>query len=98
MLLLQDARILQFRPPEVQGGLDILIDGNRIVRVGRNLAPEFPNARIMKLAGSLVSPGIVCSHNHFYSALARGIMADIKPSTDFVSVLQNLWWRLDRAI
>ena len=98
MLLLKDARILQFMPPEVQAGMDILIEGNKIVRVGRNLAPEFPNARTMELAGNLASPGMVCSHNHFYSALARGILADIKPSTDFVSTLQNLWWRLDRAI
>jgi putative selenium metabolism protein SsnA len=41
---------------------------------------------------------MVCGHNHFYSALARGILARIPPSPDFVSVLQNLWWRLDRAI
>jgi putative selenium metabolism protein SsnA len=98
MLLLKNARILQFQPPEVSDGMDILIDGHKVARVGRNLAPELPGARIMDLAGNLVSPGIVCSHNHFYSALARGILADIKPSADFVSVLQNLWWRLDRAI
>ena len=43
-------------------------------------------------------PGIVCSHNHFYSGLARGIMANIKPCPDFISTLKNLWWRLDRAL
>ncbi len=98
MLLLQDARILQFAPPEVQEGMDILIEGNKVVRIGRNLSSEFANARTMELAGNLVSPGIVCSHSHFYSTLARGILANIKPSADFVSILQNLWWRLDRAI
>ncbi len=98
MLLLKDARILQFVPPQVQEGRDILIEGNKVVRVGRNLTPGFSNARTMDLAGNLVSPGIVCSHNHFYSALARGILADIKPAPDFVSILRNLWWRLDRAI
>jgi putative selenium metabolism protein SsnA len=98
MLLLKGARLLQFLPAEVSEELDILIEGDKIARVGRNLAPEFPKARTLELAGSLVSPGIVCSHNHFYSALARGILAEIKPSTDFVSALQNLWWRLDRAI
>jgi putative selenium metabolism protein SsnA len=98
MLLLKDARLLQFLPPEVREGMDVLIDGNKVVRVGQNLAPDSADARTIDLAGNLLSPGIVCSHNHFYSALARGILADIKPSTDFVSVLQNLWWRLDRAI
>jgi putative selenium metabolism protein SsnA len=98
MLLLKDARILQFVPPEVREGMDILIEGNQIVRVGRNIAPALPKARTIDLAGNLISPGIVCSHNHFYSALARGILAEIRPSADFVSILQNLWWRLDRAI
>ena len=43
-------------------------------------------------------PGLVCGHDHFYSGLSRGIMATIAPCPDFVSTLQNLWWRLDRAI
>ena len=43
-------------------------------------------------------PGLVCSHDHFYSGLSRGIMARIASSTDFVSTLQNLWWRLDKAL
>ncbi|MGA7161788.1 MAG: putative aminohydrolase SsnA, partial [Bacteroidota bacterium] len=49
-------------------------------------------------ANKYLSPGIVCSHNHFYSALARGIQADIKPSQDFIGILKNLWWKLDRAL
>jgi putative selenium metabolism protein SsnA len=98
MILLLNARLLQFSPPELTAGVDVLLDGNRVARVGRKLAAEFPRARTIDLAGDLLGPGLVCGHNHFYSALARGILADIKPSTDFVSVLQNLWWRLDRAI
>ncbi len=43
-------------------------------------------------------PGIVCAHNHFYSGLSRGIMANIAPCPDFISTLKNLWWRLDRAL
>ncbi len=70
MLLLKDARLLQFSPPELREGLDVLIEGNRVARVGRNLAAEFPKVRTIELGGNLLSPGIVCSHNHFYSALA----------------------------
>jgi putative selenium metabolism protein SsnA len=53
---------------------------------------------VIDARGRFVMPGNVCSHNHFYSALARGIIARIPPSPDFVSVLQNLWWRLDLAL
>jgi putative selenium metabolism protein SsnA len=98
MLLLKNATLLQFSPPEKRGGMDVLIDGDRIAEVEAGLAPETADTEIIDLGGDLVSPGIVCSHNHFYSALARGITAEIRPSTDFVTVLQNLWWRLDRAI
>jgi putative selenium metabolism protein SsnA len=98
MLLLKNACVLQFEPPSVEKGLDVLIDGNTIVQVGKAISPKGSNVRILDLGGDILSPGIVCSHNHFYSALARGIMASIKPSTDFVSILQDLWWRLDRAI
>ncbi len=98
MLLLKNSCILQFQPPEVMEGMDILIDSGRIIDVGKNIVADSPDTRAIDLEGKMISSGLVCSHNHFYSALARGIIADIKPSTDFVSILQNLWWRLDRAI
>ncbi len=69
-----------------------------IQAVGPNLAANYPGAEVKDLKGAMVTPGIVCSHNHFYSGLSRGILANIKPSQDFISILINLWWRLDRAI
>ena len=98
MVVLKNACILQFQPPSVKKGMDILIDKGIIADVGKNIAVGNPQTRSLDLGGSLVSPGLVCSHNHFYSVLARGIVADIEQSTDFVSILRNLWWRLDRAI
>jgi len=98
MLLLKNACILQFQPAAVKNGMDILIDGPRIADVGKNIIVDRKDTRTVDLEGKLVSPGLVCGHNHFYSVLARGILAEIKPSTDFVSILQNLWWKLDRAI
>ena len=68
------------------------------MKTGKNLTISNPGAQIIPMDGKLLLPGIVCAHNHFYSALARGITADIAPSTDFVSILHNLWWRLDKAI
>lgn len=98
MILIKNATALEFNPPSVREGVDILIDGGTIQMVGTALPGTEKADKIIDGTGKLVYPGIVCSHNHYYSGLARGIMADIKPSPDFVSVLQNLWWRLDRAI
>ncbi len=98
MIVLKNAYVVQFAPAAVEGMKDIVVDGTDIAEVGENLAGKYPDAKIVDLNGSMVTPGIVCSHNHFYSGLARGIMANIKPTPDFVSILLNLWWRLDRAL
>ncbi|MBC9785126.1 putative aminohydrolase SsnA [Heliobacterium chlorum] len=98
MLLLTNATIVEFQPPSVRTGLDVYIYGTEIMEVGENLSGKYVADRVIDLKGAMLMPGIVCSHNHFYSGLSRGIMARIKPSPDFISVLQNLWWRLDRAI
>ena len=98
MLILKNATIINFHPSDVTRDVDIVIDNNIITDVGNGISANYKTDKIIDLKGKLVSPGIVCSHNHFYSMLARGIMAKIKPSGDFISVLQNLWWRLDRAL
>jgi putative selenium metabolism protein SsnA len=67
-----------------------------IVEAGKNLAAKYPQAK--RVSGGYVSPGLVCAHTHLYSFLARGLMAEIAASKDFVHQLRNLWWKLDRAI
>lgn len=98
MLILKNLTALQFEPATLLGDVQIAIDGTQIREVGAGLAAKYPQAQVLDLKGRLVMPGIVCAHNHFYSGLARGIMANIKPCPDFISTLKNLWWRLDRAL
>lgn len=98
MLILKNATAVQFEPALIKEGVDIAIDNGVIKEVGPNLSTQYPGATVKDMKGKVVMPGIVCSHNHFYSGLARGIMADIKPSPDFISILKNLWWRMDRAL
>jgi len=45
-----------------------------------------------------VTPGLVCSHHHLYSALARGMPAPPKQPTNFQEILEQIWWRLDTAL
>lgn len=104
MLILKNATIVEFNSDTKEGAVreqvDIVIDGSTITDTGKGLAGRYKDSRaeVIDLKGKIVMPGFVCSHNHFYSALSRGITAKIEPSTDFVSVLKNLWWRLDRAL
>ena len=44
------------------------------------------------------TPGLVCTHHHLYSALARGMPAPPRTPTNFPEILELVWWRLDRAL
>ena len=44
------------------------------------------------------TPGLVCSHHHLYSSLARGMAAPSSPPSTFTDILEGVWWRLDRAL
>lgn len=74
----------------------VLFEGDTIVAVGTtddlyDRANRFVDAR-----GRVIMPGLICAHHHLYSTFAAGIAA--APASNFVEVLQNLWWKLDRAL
>ena len=47
---------------------------------------------------SSTTPGLVCGHHHLYSSLARGMPAPPVQPTNFLEILQQVWWRLDCAL
>jgi len=49
-------------------------------------------------AGKLAIPGLVNAHTHLYSALARGMAISGFAPTSFAEILEQLWWRLDKAL
>ncbi len=98
MIIIKNAKAMQFDPPAVWDNVDIVIDGTKIIEVGTGIAGNYRCEKIIDGTDKLVYPGLVCSHHHYYSGLSRGILAEIGPTPDFVSTLKNLWWRMDRAL
>jgi len=49
-------------------------------------------------AGRIVTRSFVVGHHHIYSALARGMPVPKSPPTNFVEILEKVWWRLDKAL
>jgi len=96
-LLLKNCQLIEFGSETSVKEGDILIENGEIVQVGQLDLENF-NGTLLDLKGKYVVPGLVCSHNHFYSALARGMTAKIGNTPDFVSILEQIWWKLDRAI
>jgi len=40
----------------------------------------------------------VCGHHHLYSSLVRGMPPPHQTPSSFLSILENVWWRLDVAL
>ena len=78
----------------------IYVEGDTIVDVGPTaaLAAKYPAAERLDAGGKLVLPASVCGHTHFYGAFARGMAIPGAPATNFVEILERLWWKLDRAL
>ena len=97
-IVIRNVTAVEFDPPRVRENCDVVIEGDRIAAVGSGAGRNVAADETVDGGGRIAFPGIVCSHHHIYSALSRGILAPIGPTPDFVSILKNLWWRLDRAI
>ena len=94
-LLLAGGTVVTSLDPVVVRTGDLLVRDGRVAEVG---VVDAPDAERIDCSGSLVIPGNVCAHHHLYSALARGMPYRLEPPSDFVQVLQRIWWRLDRAL
>ncbi len=48
--------------------------------------------------GKLAMPGLVNAHTHLYSSLARGMAVSPFAPASFTQILEQLWWKLDKAL
>ncbi len=78
----------------------VVTDGEKITAVGdaAELKKKYPLAESVDCAGKVVLPGFICSHHHFYSTMARGMAIPGEPASNFVEILERLWWKLDMAL
>ena len=97
-IAIKNVLIMQTEPPfDVSPG-DILIDGTEIIKAGPDAAEGEAADKIIDGKGRIAIPGNVCAHHHYYSGLSRGMLISAGPQTDFIQVLKEWWWRLDRAL
>ncbi len=78
-------------------GYDILIEDSKIKKIFKSASKNIKADKIINAEDKLIMPGFINVHMHFYSSFARGLNK-INPSKDFVEVLNNLWWRLDKKL
>src|SRR5690606_21030766 len=79
-LLVKGGHVLTFDPMlgDLDGG-DVLIEGNTIAAVGRNLVAEnvaAENVEVIDATSKIVLPGLVDTHRHTWETALRGYMAE----------------------
>jgi putative selenium metabolism protein SsnA len=75
----------------------ILISDDKIKKIAPNNKFKGKYTKTINAKGRIAMPGFINTHMHFYSTFARGL-TKAKPSKDFVNILNNLWWRLDKKL
>jgi len=76
-----------------------VVDG-RIAAVGAtdDVAKGFGADGFIDARGCIVMPGLICSHTHLYGIALRGSALNIRPPSDFLQILQRVWWPVDEAL
>lgn len=98
-LVIKNTRVMQTEPPfRVEEGVDVVVDGGVITAVGPGAGDGVQAEKTIDGKGRTVIPGNICSHHHYYSGLSRGMLISAGPQTDFIQVLKEWWWRLDRGL
>lgn len=76
----------------------LVIEDQQIQALGQNADFEDRDFdQVLNLKDQVILPGLINAHMHCYSSFATGL-TKAAPAQDFVGVLKNLWWRLDRAL
>jgi len=102
MLLVGNGRMITHDngAPFWQDGCVAVEDG-LIVAVGETAAlrAAYAGAEFYDARRRLIMPGLINTHTHIYSAFARGMsLPQARPNRNFLDILNNLWWRLDKAL
>jgi putative selenium metabolism protein SsnA len=75
------------------------VDG-KIVAVGplEDVSKGFGADEVVDARGCIVMPGLICSHTHLYGIALRGSALNIEPPSDFLQILQRVWWPVDEKL
>ena len=78
----------------------VAIDGEVIKEVGpeSEIRKNYPDAEYVDARGNVIMPGLINAHTHIYSGLARGLAIKGNDPTDFLGVLEGMWWNIDRHL
>lgn len=78
----------------------VCVNGNLIQEVNttNELLRKYPDVDYIDAKGGIIMPGFINTHNHIYSAMARGLSVNGHNPKNFPEILEGLWWNIDRKL
>jgi cytosine/adenosine deaminase-related metal-dependent hydrolase len=78
----------------------VAIEDGRILAVGPSdsVPTGFGADEVIDAKGCIVMPGLICSHTHLYGIALRGSALSPRPPSDFLQILQRIWWPVDECL
>ena len=101
MIIIGNGRLVTRDPaaPFYENGA-VAVDGNTIRKVGETAAirSEFSEAEYVDAKGGVIMPAFINTHEHIYSAMARGLSIKGYDPKGFLEILDGMWWTIDRHL
>ena len=101
MLLVGNGKLITRDPalPYLEDGA-VVLDGEAVKEVGTlaDMKAKYPDAEFVDAKGGVIMPGLINVHTHIYSGLARGLAIEGNNPTNFLEVLEGMWWNIDRHL
>ncbi len=78
----------------------VVVEGNKVIEVGEteSIRKKYPEDKFIDARGQLIMPGMINTHHHIYSAFARGMASTGPAPKNFVDILENMWWKVDKNL
>lgn len=78
----------------------VAINGNIIEMTGttEEIKRMYPEAEYIDAAGGIIMPAFINTHEHIYSAFARGLNVNGYHPEGFLDILEGMWWNIDRHL
>lgn len=85
--------------PFVENGA-VAIEGTKIASVGETEAikKQYGDAEFIDAKGGVIMPAFINTHEHIYSAMARGLSIKGYNPKGFLDILDGQWWTIDRHL
>jgi len=78
----------------------VAVEDGRVLGVGptEEISSGFRTDEVIDAKGCIIMPGLICAHTHLYGIALRGSGLNVKPPSDFLQILQRIWWPVDEAL